>query len=293
MSYNLTKQSGIGLFEALLAIALTISATTFGVNKWIEIKETERAQEAGKQLADFNKALNDVFNASQTNWTDINTHCATGCLVRLALDTGTTSNNRLNFVFNNSTTDLPKPSELPSTFPMVNSYGGTYSAEVKIIGGKLVSISSLNLDDSKQKYAGEIIKYAGARAGSLTQTAAGPAMTANKSGFSFNASDYASVTSNGTLAEVSALAMSAGIAEADIAAAANGGSLTFSSDGAMAIYTYTLLNSTNRPNTYITPTGTTAPPDGSLPPASVACAPGYVWVSGTGCKIPCTGIFAN
>lgn len=292
MLYNSTKQKGIGLLEALFAIALTISATTFGVNKWIEIKETERAQEAGKQLADFNKALNDVFNASQANWTDINTHCATGCLVRLALDTGTTSNNRLNFVFNNGTSDLQKPSDLPSTFPMVNSYGGTYSAEVKIIGGKLVSITSLNLDDSKQKYAGEIIKYAGARAGSLAQTATGPAMTANKSGFSFNAADYASVTSNGTLAEVSALAMSAGISEADIAAAANGGSLTFSSDGAMAIYTYTLLNSTARPNTYTSTTGTEVPPTGSAPTVAV-CLPGYVWVSGTGCTIPCTGIFAN
>lgn len=289
------RNKGIGLLEALLTVALTISATTFVVNKWMEIKETERAQEAGKQLSDFNKALNDVLNSSQTNFDKIKTHCAAGCLVRMGLDTSTTSNNRINFIFNNSSTDEAYPSELPSSFPMVNSYGGTYSAEVKVTGvpgeEKVISITSLNLDDSKKKFAGEIIKYAGARAGSLAQTAAGATMTANKAGFSFNASNYASVTSNGTLSEIGALAMSVGIKEADIAEAAASGSLRYSPEGAMQIYTYTVQSDARRGYEYHAPTGTSDPPTGSVPPSSVSCSPGYVWKAGRGCVVPCYGIF--
>lgn len=365
---RLKKQKGVGILELILYIGISLPVAIFGVNKYIDYKQTERAEIAGEQLSMFNEAVRQYINF---NYSTILTECATGCLVtpELSSDESESDANRkliaqrvkaidaaagadydysagdtkvrpnathvrywfvLRDTANNIKSVQPLSYKrttlnaddtagtryfesaepfLQSNFSLVNSYGGTYKAEIRSGGGKVSAVTTLVLDEKQSKYLGDIIKHAGAYAGQINKDAK---LTTSGGGFSFDLSGFSQVTaitsSPVTLfkgvadKENKALSNSAAIAYADARAKAeasytNDPNASASQSRAVAAQSTMNWNQADligdKKINYFVDNGTV---DANNPDKTpfIFCSVGYTWsTTENRCKLNCSSIFAN
>jgi hypothetical protein len=257
---------GFVLLETALMMGITLYVAALGATVYLERVETNRAIEAGDQLGQFNTAVQKYIRASYGSLTS----GTTIVINALQCPGGVTSA---------TCVSLKEQKYLGQNFPPINTYGGQYSASVQVVGNQVQALTALNMPYGKDKYIGEIIKWAGARAGSLS----GNVLTANKGGFSLsNVNGFSSVTSNTT---IGALASTRG--EQGPVYAAVPSTTAALANGSAGVYTSM---------TYSPPTGTVVAkgtnyivPNGNYNPAAgFSCNAGYTW-NGTACVNPCAG----
>lgn len=343
---EIKRQKGVGLFEMLLFIGISIPVSVLAVNQYIEHVETKRAQVAGEQLSIFNDALSAYI---KHNYAALVTECATGCIVTPELSNsdpavaaavratdvagGATyapgdvnaQNNRMWFVLRDINKNLKanqllsykreklhdasetnvnfhtsaKPF-LPENFNLINSYGGTYAAEIRVNGGRVRAVSTLSLDAKQQKYLGEIVKWAGVYAGQFNKNAK---LTTSQNGFSFDLAEFSQVTTitnnaseqyttPGDLSSSTAAVVAAPVQSQAATYATFDDKIIKYEEQDVPVSNFGLIKTTIAfTEKYTVDNGTTT----KLPSeVIISCLAGYTFnVAEQRCKLNCSSIFAN